>query len=236
MTGLIQLHVPFSFSAWIGSLSISLCFFSGPFASSLINRFGCRAVSIAGCLTCALSFTIASFANNLIILYVTFGVIGAGASCTFVSSLEIVRKCFDKRKSIAIGIASTGQGLGTMILSQVLQSLVTALGWRNALRIVAGALVLNGLFALLFDPMIEPASSGELLSNEEDGQRRTSKRFTFHFSVWRVPRFLALTATGFFFMFGRSIMYVHLVGIFEYMSFLWETQCTLLSIRLVCVG
>ena len=221
----IQLYVLFCFSAWIGSLSLSLCFFSGPFASFFVNRFGCRAVAITGCLTCALSLTIASFANNLIILFVTYSVLGVGASCTFVSSLEIVRRCFDKRKSIAIGIASTGQGLGIVILSQVLQSLVTVLSWRNSLRIVAGALVLNGLLALLYDPKIEPVSSGELLSSEENRQRRTSRRFTFHFSVWKVPRFLALAATGFFFMFGRSIMFVHLVSIFEYLSFLWEPQC-----------
>lgn len=196
-----------SFSAWIGSLSIALCLFFGPFASSLVNWFGYRAVTITGCLTCSLSVTIASFAGNLIILYVTFGVLGVGASCVFVSSLGIVTRCFDKRKSIAIGIASTGQGLGTMILSQVLQFLVNAVSWRNALRIVAGALVLNGSLGLLYNP------------SEEDGQRRTSKRFTFHCSVWKLPRFLVLAITGFFFMLSRSTMYVHLVSRFECSSF-----------------
>ena len=186
--------------------------FFGPFASSLINWLGCRTVAVTGCLTCSLSLTIASFAKNLIILYLTFGVLGVGASCVFVSSLGIVPRCFDKRKSIAIGIASTGQGLGTMILSQVLQSLVNALSWRNALRTVAGALVLNGLLGLLYNPMIEHVSSGELLKSEENGQKRTSKRLTFHLSVWKLPRFLVLTVTGFFFQFSRSTIYVHLVG------------------------
>ena len=170
-----------------------------------------------GCLTCSLSLTIASFAKNLIILYLTFGLLGIGASCVFVSSLGIVPRCFDKRKSIAIGIASTGQGLGTMILSQVLQSLVNALSWRNALRTVAGALVINGLLGLLYNPMIEP-SSGELLTSEEDAQRRTPKRFTFHLSVWKLPRFLVLAVTGLFFQLSRSTMYVHLVSSFQYLS------------------
>lgn len=199
-------------AAWIGSISIALCLFFGPLASSLINWFGCRAVAITGCLTCSLSLTVASFAKNLIILYLTFGVLGVGASCVFVSSLGIVPRCFEKRKSIAIGIASTGQGLGTMILSQVLQSLVNAFSWRNALRTVAGALVLNGLLGLLYNPMMEPVSSGELLTSEEDGQRRKSKRFTFDFSVWKIPRFVVLVITGFFFQLSRSTMYVHLVG------------------------
>lgn len=198
-------------TAWIGSISLALCLFFGAFASSLINWLGCRAVAVTGCLTCSLSLAIASFAKNLIILYLTFGLLGIGASCVFVSSLGIVPRCFDKRKSIAIGIASTGQGLGTMILSQVLQSLVNALSWRNALRTVAGALVINGLLGLLYNPMIEPVSSGELLTSEEDGQRRTPKRFTFHFSVWKLPRFLVLAVTGLCFQLSRSTMYVHLV-------------------------
>lgn len=202
-------------AAWIGSISLALCLFFGPFASSLINWLGCRAVAVTGCLTCALSLTIASFAKNLIILYLNFGLLGVGASCVFVSSLGIVPRCFDKRKSIAIGIASTGQRLGTMILSQVLRSLVNALSWRNALRTVAGALVINGLLGLLYNPMIEPVSNGELLTSEEDdGQRRISKRFTFHFSVWKLPRFLVLAVTGLFFQLSRSIMYVHLVSSF----------------------
>ena len=169
---------------------------------------------MTGCLTCALSLAIASFATNLIILYVTFCGLGAGAICVYISGLEMTRKCFDKRKSIALGITSTGQGLGTMALSQVLQSLIEALGWRNALRIMAGALVFNALLAVLFDSKIKTANpgSGELLPSEEDGQRRRSKRFTLHCSVWKVPRVIALTFTAVFFMFGRSIIYVLLVS------------------------
>ena len=207
----------FYYAAWIGSISIALCLFFGPFASSLVNWLGCRAVAVTGCLTSLLSLTIASFAKNLIILYLTFGLLGLGASCVFVSSLGIVPRCFDKRKSIAIGIASTGQGVGTMILSQVLQSLVNAFGWRNALRTVAGALVINGLLGLLYNPMTEHVRSDELLSSE--GEKRASKRFIFHFSVWKLPRFLVLTVTGFFFQLSRSVIYVHLVSSFQQSSF-----------------
>ena len=79
---------------------------------------------------------------------------------------------------------------------------------------MAGALVLNALLALLFDSKVdtENSESGEQLSSEEDGQRRKSKRFTFHCSVWKVPSVITLTITGVFFMFGRSIIYVLVVG------------------------
>lgn len=202
-------------TAWVGSLPISLVPFSALFASSLANRFGCRAVSMTGCVAYALSLLTASFAENLTILYLAFSIIGIGACCALVSGLVMVRKCFDRRGALALGIPSTGQGLGTMVLSQVLQSLTDAVGWRSALRIMAGALVLNALLALLFDSEMdtENSDSGEQLSSEEDGQRpRESKRFTFHCSVWKVPSVIVLTVTAAFFMFGRSIIYVLLVG------------------------
>ena len=201
------------FSAWIGSLSIAICQCCGPLAGSLVNRFGCRKVSITGCLICAVSLTAASFANNLVILYVFYGVFGVGAAGVFVSGLEIVRKSFDKRQSIALGIVGAGQGAGTTVLSQVLQSLVAAVRWRTTLRIFSGALFLNSFIGILYDSKIESTSINELLSSGEAGQRRTSKRFTFHFSLWKVPSFLVVAASFFFIMFGRSIIYLLLVSI-----------------------
>ena len=186
----------FCFSAWVGSLSIAVCLGCGPFVGSLLNRLGCRKVSIAGCLKCATSLTIASFANDLAILFLCYALLGAGASCVFLSSLEIVRKGFDKWRSIALGITSAGQGLGTIVLSQTLQFLVNSLRKRNSLRslrVVAGCLAKNSLFGLLYDSKMETASVSEVQTSKEAGKRRTSKRFTFHCSVWKVPGFLVLT-------------------------------------------
>ena len=202
------------FEAWIGSLSMALLMCCGPFVGSVINRFGCRAVSISGCVICALSLTVASFAKSLTVLYVAYGVLGIGGGCAFLSGLVIIRKCFDKRQSIALGIASAGQGLGTMALSQVLQSLVTAVHWRNTLRIIAGSLFLNSFFGILYDSKMDTTNSRGVLSREEAGHGRTSKRFTFYCSIWKVPNFLVLIASCFFMMFGRSIIYVLLASIF----------------------
>lgn len=171
-----------------------------------------KKVFIAGCVTCAISLTVASFANDLAILYVCYAVLGGGASCFLLSSLEIVRKCFDQWRSIALGITSAGQGLGTMVLSQILQSLVSSLSWRNSLRVVAGCLAITSFFGLFYDSKIDTASISEMHTSEEAEQRRTSKRFTFHCSVWRVPGFLVLTVLFSFVMFGRATVFVHLVG------------------------
>lgn len=209
---MIDLLILLFLSAWIGSLSIATAFGVGPFAGSLNNRFGCRVMSMSGCITCAISLLVASFANSLVLLYISYGFLGIGSGCVLLSSLVIIRKCFNKRQIIALGIASACQGLGTMVLSQVIHLLVTAVSWRNTLRIFAGSLFLNSFFSILYDPKIETGSSNEVLSDQEaDEQRQTSKRFTFHCSIWKVPAFLTLVTSGPFLIFGRSTNYVHVV-------------------------
>lgn len=170
-------------------------------------------VGMTGCIVCALSLTAASFADNLLLLYVSYSVFGTGAAGVFLAGFHIVQKSFDKRRSIALGIISAGLGLGTMVLSQVLQVLVSVLNWRNSLRIMAGALVVNGLLGLLYNLKrdISDTSVSEPLACEEPQRIATTKHFSFNLSVWKVPGFLNLTACYIVVMFGRSIVYVHLV-------------------------
>ncbi|XP_029193818.1 monocarboxylate transporter 4-like isoform X3 [Acropora millepora] len=197
--------------AWCGSVSIAMFQGLGPFAGSLINRFGCRVMSIIGCLICAVSLTITSFATHLITLYASYVCLGVGGAFTFLSCLEIVRRSFEKWRSIALGIASAGQGLGTMVLSQVVAALVIVVGWRNSMRILAGALVVNSLFGFLYGSTsaTDDSSKKRLITTSVEKQK--SKRFSLNLSVFKVPSFLVVAATFFFTMFGRPIIYVLLV-------------------------
>ena len=51
-------------TAWIGSLLASMPLLSGPIASALTDRYGCRCVTICGSLMAALGFLLASFAGS----------------------------------------------------------------------------------------------------------------------------------------------------------------------------
>lgn len=50
---------------------------AGPIASAFVNKWGCRAVTIAGALLSGFSLAISCLATNLATLYVTIG-LGAG--------------------------------------------------------------------------------------------------------------------------------------------------------------
>lgn len=82
-----------SSSAWVGSLSFAFGLVVAPLGASLINRFACRAVSMAGCLACASGLAVASFASSLTLLFVSYAVFGCGSGCVLVSSVVVVRRC-----------------------------------------------------------------------------------------------------------------------------------------------
>lgn len=50
---------------------------AGPIASAFVNKWGCRAVTIAGAIMSGVSLAVSFFATNLATLYVTIG-LGAG--------------------------------------------------------------------------------------------------------------------------------------------------------------
>ena len=55
-------------------------YISGPIVSGLVNRFGCRSVAMAGSVLASTGFMLGSFAPNLELLILTYGVLG-GKHC-----------------------------------------------------------------------------------------------------------------------------------------------------------
>lgn len=92
-------------TAWIGSLFMAMPLLSGPIASFLTDRYGCRKVTIAGSILASLGFVISSFSNSMEMLFFTFGILaGFGLSLCYVAAVVIVAYYFDKRRSFATGL------------------------------------------------------------------------------------------------------------------------------------
>ena len=63
-------------ASWIGSIMLGVTFGAGLLASAFVNRFGCRAVTIAGSFVAAFGFAISYWAFSVQYLYVSIGIIG----------------------------------------------------------------------------------------------------------------------------------------------------------------
>jgi hypothetical protein len=101
-------------TAWIGSIFMASPLLSGPIASYLTDRYGCRKVTIVGSITAAIGFLLSSISDSMEMLFITFGVIaGLGLSLCYVAAVVIVAYYFDKKRSFATGISVCGSGIGT---------------------------------------------------------------------------------------------------------------------------
>ncbi|CRK99823.1 CLUMA_CG013131, isoform A [Clunio marinus] len=126
-------------TAWIGSIFMASPLLSGPIASYLTDRYGCRKVTIVGSITAAIGFLLSAMADSMEMLFVTFGVIsGVGLSLCYVAAVVIVAYYFDKRRSFATGISVCGSGIGTFIFPPIIQYLISEYGWRGCTVILAG--------------------------------------------------------------------------------------------------
>lgn len=100
-------------TAWIGSLFMAMPLLSGPIASFLTDRYGCRKVTIVGSILAAIGFVISAFTDSIEMLFLTFGIFaGFGLSMCYVAAVVVVAYYFDKRRSFATGLSVCGSGIG----------------------------------------------------------------------------------------------------------------------------
>lgn len=126
-------------TAWIGSLFMAMPLLSGPIASFLTDRYGCRKVTIAGSILASLGFMISSQVDSMEMLFFTFGILaGFGLSLCYVAAVVIVAYYFDKKRSFATGLSVCGSGIGTFIFAPLTQYLLETYGWRGTTLILAG--------------------------------------------------------------------------------------------------
>lgn len=126
-------------TAWIGSLFMAMPLLSGPVASFLTDRYGCRKCCIVGGLLSAFGFVVSSFTNSIELLFFTFGVLaGIGLSLCYVTAVVIVAYYFESKRSFATGLSVCGSGIGTFLFAPIIQFLLDEYGWRGTTLILAG--------------------------------------------------------------------------------------------------
>jgi hypothetical protein len=67
---------------------------------------------------------------------------------------------FEKRRSLATGLAVCGSGLGTFVFAPITQALLEHYSWRGTVLIETGMLLNVILCGLVFRPLIMPAAAG----------------------------------------------------------------------------
>ena len=128
----------------------------GIFAKLLASQFGANRGSISLAVTClnlmvaaasvgagrlALS-TVTGPLWHLFALYALAGVVGAGS--TPVAYARVVSNWFDRNRGLALGVTSTGIGLGVAVMPSIAEFLIQRMGWRQAYLVLGGVVLAFG--------------------------------------------------------------------------------------------
>ena len=168
-----------------GSIMTCLMLGVGPLVASLIQRWGHTTTSLLGSLLATLGLMSAGLyihhleGTNLVVLYLTVGgLTGLGLGLLYLPAHEILQHHFSQRLGLALGLASSGSGLGQLALAPLLQLKLSKLGLGVALYCLAGLLALTAGPALLYSP-----SSGhqtpEIIAEKPHAKKQKSTRQTY---------------------------------------------------------
>ena len=132
------------------AINIALFGLIGPFAASVMDRWGLRRVVLGAVALLAVSLALTTRMHSEWQFTLLWGVlVGTGTGVTsMVLAAIIASRWFDERRGLVLGILSAANATGQLVFLPLLASLVAARGWRAAALLVAGAAVV--LFAIVF--------------------------------------------------------------------------------------
>jgi MFS family permease len=175
---------------------------------TLSDRFGPRAVVMAGALILAASLALASRAHSLIAFQLLFGLgVGGAAAAIFAPMMASVTGWFDTHRSLAVSLVSAGMGMAPMTMSPLAAWLITRHDWRTCLLIIAA--VVAGLMLPVALLVCAPPAGGEGAVTAEDGEAQDDRSLG---QVLRSQQFVILFMTNFFCCATHSGPIIHTVS------------------------
>jgi predicted MFS family arabinose efflux permease len=124
----------------------------GSFVAGIVSdRIGARRVVAAGVGLLGAALLVSSQIRSAGQLYVAFGILGAlGASAFYVPLSATATRWFAARRGLAMGIISSGMGLGIFAVSPSARALITAFGWRATFAVFGVLTWVVGIMAVRY--------------------------------------------------------------------------------------
>jgi MFS family permease len=119
----------------------------GVLVGGLIHRVGLRPVMVCGAIIAGLGFSLLKTVTEPWQFYLYYGLIfSLGiAGLGTVANMTAVASWFDRGRSTALGIATTGIGAGGIVMPLLAEWLISKYGWQTACVCMAGVVILVGI-------------------------------------------------------------------------------------------
>ncbi|KAI2635900.1 MFS general substrate transporter [Hypomontagnella submonticulosa] len=154
-----------SIISWIGSVQIWFCLVISVFSGRLLDAGLFLPTFLVGAIIQVLGIFLMSISTEYWSLMLTQGVLtGIGAGIFFTPSLALVATYFNKRRGLAIGLATTGNSAGGIVYPVVVRQLLPTLGFAWTARVLAfiNLACLSIVFAFM-RPRLPPRRSGPII-------------------------------------------------------------------------
>jgi MCP family monocarboxylic acid transporter-like MFS transporter 3 len=169
--GVYQLHytttlnLPQSQVSWIGSIQVFLTFFVGTFSGRSADAGYARHTAIFGSFLLVLGTFMTSLATTYWQIFLAQGLCtGLGMGILYMPAVAVIGTYFKKNKAMALGMAASGSGTGSIVFPLIVQQLEPRIGFPRAVQIqgciaLAFVIVIN----ILLHPRLPPRKSGPLV-------------------------------------------------------------------------
>ncbi len=108
----------------------------------LYDKYGPDKLMVASCILVGSGLMLSSAVSSIWQLYFTFSVmLGLGFSPIYLSSMSTILRRFTSRSGLAIGVATSGIGVGQLIMAPSLTHIIGIYGWRFAF-------IVSGVFSM----------------------------------------------------------------------------------------
>ena len=160
---------------------------------ALSDRIGTRAVAVAGGLLLGLGLVLSSQVRALWQMDITFGVmVGFAVGAFYAPLTSTATKWFTRHRGLAVGLVSSGIGVGILTVAPLARALTSAWDWRVALLVIGDVawLVIVPVALLVRE---QPADVGAAAMG---GAARAAQQYATH-EVLASPQFWAIALTHF---------------------------------------
>jgi len=161
---------------------------------ALSDRFGTRAVVLAGGALLGVGLVTASQASTLGQFQILFGaIVGLAAGSFYTPLTATTTRWFTRNRSLAVALVSAGVGLGSTTVAPLARWIITNYDWRVAMFVIGDIawLVIIPLAFLVREPSAPAIAVASTATTGADGPEMTVSQ------ALRTPQFAALALTYF---------------------------------------
>ncbi len=204
----------------ISSVSMILIPVSGFIGGWALDRYGPRVVLFVMGLITGLSLVLTSRTGAAWQVFITYSVLLAiGMGPVYVVATSTVSRWFNKKRGLAVGIAGSGEGLGTITMAPLSNFLISRFNWKTAYLILG---LITWAVVIPFSRLLkkEPKEIGALpdgVKTEEgdvtgvDADANAQQSGMSLAETLKTRGFWAVAGIWFFFSFCMSMLLTHIV-------------------------